>query len=215
MLNSPAMNLSNISRDEFLAALNAYEANEKRGPVYFQALRQLNAGWGCPTRMAKAIGVLLRSWHCYFYHFAMYDVPRLVKCIEENMPTMAAMRHRTIDTFSTQDEPSVDVLFRRFTLALRGINRKGEFSSETATAKALHLLAPQFLPLWDDGIALAYGKGAMFSQQYIEFCFLMKDLAQTVRAFLPEDDDRTILKRLDEFNYTVYTKRWVRLNTVT
>ncbi len=75
----------------------------------------------------------------------------------------------------------------------------------------MHLLAPAFLPLWDNPIAAAYGQFPMRAHNYIGFCGQMKDLAAAVQAYVPNPDDCTILKRIDEFNYAVYTKRWVTL----
>jgi len=37
----------------------------------------------------------------------------------------------------------------------------------------------------------------------------MKLLVERVRAFVPIEDDRPLLKRIDEFNISKYTIHWV------
>ena len=75
-----------------------------------------------------------------------------------------------------------------------------------AVAKALHLLAPAFCPLWDDKIAKAYS----CHYKYIPFMRKMKNLAELL---VPEVDvqstGKTLLKLIDEYNYAKFTKAWV------
>jgi hypothetical protein len=195
---------------EFKAAIASYRARETRGPDYFHALRHIADGWGNAVEMAAGIGLLLKSWHKAFYRFGPYDATRLAACIEENMAMLGTLRERAIDSFAPDDEPIVRSLFSVFTAALRG-GKKGQQESTVATAKAMHLLAPGFLPLWDNSIAGAYDQILMWPTNYIAFCWQMKELASAVQRYVANPDDRTILKRVDEFNYAVYTKRWVNL----
>ncbi len=162
--------------------------------------------------MSAGIGLLLRSWHNFFYHFGPYDPACLTACIDENIGILSGLRERTIGSFSTDDEPLVQNLFNSFTNALKG-GKNGEQESTVATAKAMHLLAPAFLPLWDNPIADAYGQFLMWANDYIGFCWQMKELAAVVEGYMPSPDDCTILKRIDEFNYAIYPKRWVTLAT--
>jgi len=85
-----------------------------------------------------------------------------------------------------------------------------------AVAKALHLLAPDFFPLWDTDIAITYGSWWAFSDfgalEYVPFCWKMKRLVEhladcnCVRDAVPK---RSPLKLIDEYNYSKFTKRWV------
>ena len=161
--------------------------------------------------MATGIGLLLKSWHNAFYRFGPYDPARLTACIEANMPILDALRERMIHSFASDDESQVRRLFSTLTAALKG-GKKGEQESTVATAKAMHLLAPGFLPLWDNPIAGAYGQFPMWAHNYISYCGQMKELASAVQGYLPDPDDCTILKRVDEFNYAVFTQGWVRLS---
>lgn len=163
--------------------------------------------------MADGIGLLLKSWHNAFYRLGPYDPLRLIDCLKANMPILAGLHRRTIDSFGSKDESEVRQLFRVFTGALRG-GKNGTQESTVATAKALHLLAPGLLPLWDNSIAYAYGKFPMLADNYLAFCWRMKELAGALQSFIPDPDDCTVLKRLDEFSYAVYTKRWLAQNPV-
>lgn len=162
--------------------------------------------------MATGIGLLLKSWHNAFYRFGPYDATRLAACIEENMALLGTLHKRAIDSFVPDDESDVRTLFTAFTAALKG-GKKGEQKSTVATAKAMHLLAPGFLPLWDNPIAGAYNQFPMWAHNYISFCWQMKELANAVQGYLTSPDDCTILKRVDEFNYAVYTQLWVNLSS--
>jgi hypothetical protein len=77
-------------------------------------------------------------------------------------------------------------------------------------AKALHLLAPGFFPLWDEKIAKAYdcyhdndpaGKYMAF---FLKTKVIVEALAPQVNA-----GEKTLLKLIDEYNYARYTKRWI------
>jgi hypothetical protein len=198
------------SEAEFKAAITAYRARETRGPIYFHALRHITDLWGDAGEMATGIGLLLKSWHNAFYRFGPYEPAHLAACLEENMPILGTLRERVIYSFTSDDESQVRRLFSAFTAALKG-GKKGEQESTVATAKAMHLLAPGFLPLWDNPIAGAYGQFPMWAHNYISFCVQMKELVSAVQGYVPNPDDCTILKRVDEFNYAVFTQQWVRL----
>lgn len=100
-----------------------------------------------------------------------------------------------------------------FTSALRG-GRDGSGESTVATAKAVHLLAPKCLPLWDNDITWKHGHVLKWADDYIRFCWQMKKLPTAVKGYLPSNDDRSILKRIDEFNYAAYTKQWIEVGQI-
>lgn len=200
------------TRDGFQAGLTAYEKKERRGPVYFEALGKLRGAWRRAEPMADAISLLLKSWHREFYRFGRLDRKILAACIEKTMHELEQLRSRDIQTLCAADEPTVKTLFRAFMVATCRQNRSGSQESTVATAKALHLLSPGFLPLWDNPIAQQYGCMLMWSEDYISFCWQMKELATAVKPFLDPADNRSVLKRIDEFNYAAYTKHWVALS---
>jgi hypothetical protein len=84
--------------------------------------------------------------------------------------------------------------------------------SPVGVAKALHLLAPSFFPLWDAAIAKAYGfsYGSKPAQRYVAFMRASKlTVASLWRTIEPLLDDKTPLKVLDEYNFAKVTKRWI------
>jgi len=85
--------------------------------------------------------------------------------------------------------------------------------SPVAVAKALHLLAPNFFPLWDDRIAKVYGcyYNSYPAEKYIRFMGLMRKFVEKARDYvvLSNYQNKTLLKLIDEFNYSKYTKGWI------
>lgn len=81
--------------------------------------------------------------------------------------------------------------------------------SPVSAVKVLHLLAPNFFPLWDDRIARAYEcyYDVNPAEKYILFCKLTKTMADRVRHY-SDRLDKTLLKLIDEYNYS-YTQRWI------
>jgi hypothetical protein len=195
------------TKEEFSAGVQAYERNEGRGRVYFTALERLAQGWGQVDAMTEAIGLLLKSWHRAFYRFGMFDPAALKQCIEKNLDVLTLIRSRSINSLSREDERLIARLFSEFTTALRGPRAE----SQVAPAKSLHLLAPDLLPLWDNPIALGCGWWLMWPHEYVSFCWQIKDLAAAVIPYLMSPDNRTVLKRIDEFNYSAYTKGWISI----
>lgn len=199
------------TRQEFRDAIKEFNGRERRAYVYYVALDALTAGWGDPTKMSRAIGVLLEIWHSAFYRYGPFDLAALTSCVAKHLAVLEKLRLRTIQSLSKEDEPTIRDLFWAFTKALRG-GKGGTSESTVATAKALHLVAPGILPLWDNAIALAYGHVSMWADDYLDFSRHMKELAATVADYVDTADKCTLLKRIDEFNYAVYTRHWVSLS---
>ena len=199
--------------EEFKRRIELYERNEKRGPDYFRALNYISQTWGNPNEMAEGIKLLLHSWHWNFYRFGDFDFNKLRNCIETNLQIIARFKDRDIYTLLNSEEPEIKELFNQFLDALQGGKRK----SPVAVAKALHLLAPGFFPLWDNDIALEYGyvwnipgiqaPAELFAaSDYVSFCWKMKEIAEGVKDFVPNADDRSLLKRIDEYNFARFSR---------
>jgi hypothetical protein len=190
------------SREEFLAGMAAYDGNNC---VYFEALLNLQASWGTPTKMADAIWPLLRNWHADFYRYGSGDPSAIASAIGQNINPLNAFRNRTIDTLCAADEPAIRSLFWAFAKATGRTNSKGFQASSVGAVKALHLLSPDLLPLWDNAISDRYHCD-QDAFGYIKLCRIMKEFAAAVRPYLSKPDDRSILKRIDEFNYSSVTR---------
>ncbi len=193
--------------DEFHKGYETYNQRERRGPIYFEALAVVSQHWGTPSDMARGVRIIIRGWN---YLYSNFDFDELIKCIEGNWPTLNKLKDRNIEALSEIDGDPIKNVFNQFNQALKRKvdNRK----SPVSVAKALGLLAPDFLPIWDSNIAFEYNC-SYFSDSaddpYLRFCKKMKIMAGRVREFAPDPDDRSLLKRIDEYNYSKYTMHWI------
>jgi hypothetical protein len=198
----------------------AYVKNEPRDAMYRVATLLVKQFWGNAPDMADSLGVLLLTWNSGFYRYGSLDFASLQKCIEKNLETLVSFRNRDITSLVEADEAKVKQLFRAFLLALRRPKHKKspEAFSPVSAAKTLHVLVPSFFPLWDDEIAkkgyqcywYTYDKGAA---KYWEFMLQMKKIVVSLLAH-PEEvnaiSDRSILKLIDEYNYSRFSNNWLQ-----
>lgn len=202
----------NAAPSEFERGFQAFQLREPRDAMYKTATFLVEHFWGKPTEMADGMGVLLLTWNQAFYRYGSFDFILLEEALRANMPGIGQFRPRTIESLTQADEPAIERLFMAFLEALRiKEGKKKDCRSPVATAKALHLLAPGFLPLWDDKIARAYGcyYNPQPAQKYLVFAYQMKALGRELQGYVPAGCGRTFLKLVDEYNYAKYTKGWI------
>jgi hypothetical protein len=158
--------------------------------------------------MADGLEVLLRTWNQAIYRYGSFDFDKLESCIGTNIGLLTRFRAKNILDAIAEDEQQIKELFEQFLTALA---RADGNKSPVAAAKALHLLAPDFFPLWDKQIALAYGLD--YSRQPIEkfvaFCKASQSIARQLRPLIQLPSRKTLLKLIDEYNYAKYTKQWI------
>ena len=75
--------------EEFIRGYTAYNENERRGPVYFEALTMIQENWGSASLMAQGIQRLIRAWHRFYANFNFDD---LIKCLDRNMAILSNLR---------------------------------------------------------------------------------------------------------------------------
>jgi hypothetical protein len=180
--------------------------------VHFEALAEVTAGWGQPSTMATGVKLLLDVWHQAFYRFGAFEPEKLEQAIGANLQSLDTYHARAISTLVDGDREGIAQLFEVFLDALRGGKRR----SPVAVAKTLHLFAPDFFPLWDTEIAVAYGSWWWLSDfgasEYVPFCWKMKHLAEQLQhcsCVAEATPKRSVLKLVDEYSYSRFTKRWV------
>lgn len=165
-------------------------------------------------QLVDALSVLLLVWNAGFYRFGSFSEQALEDCLRENWARLAAFRERNIISFSEADEAAAQELFASLSKALR--RTRGGVESAVSAAKALHLLAPSIFPLWDRYIAPAYGcpYRKVPSVAYLAFTRRIRQTAVELNAELVSDDNlprkewllkKTLLKRIDEYNYWKFT----------
>jgi hypothetical protein len=197
--------------EEFCRGLEAYERNERRGCVYFEALDYVSQFWGDSKGMAEGISKLIRSWNRFYANF---NFDRLVNCIEINLPMLNEFRNRNIGSLSADDNEEIKQIFNQFLDALK--RKSDNQKSAVSVAKAFGLLAPDFLPIWDSTIAWRYGCLYIFAEmaapEYVAFCWKMKEMAEKVRDYecvRNPNPNRSLLKMIDEYNYSKFTGMWI------
>ncbi len=112
----------------------------------------------------------------------------LEQIIKAEWTAIGEFRARSLNTLIGADRPAILQLFGLFRLKLGPVG----------AAKALHVLAPRFFPMWDNPIASGYGVGTE-APGYFLFMFLTKHQVLN----LPKNP--ALLKILDEYNYRRYT----------
>lgn len=207
-----ATDVLKLTSAELARGYRAFQAHDSRDALYETATFLVEHFWGKPREMANGVGVLLLTWVQAFYRYGSFDFDQLEEALRKNMTALSKLRRRNIDSLTATDEPAIARLFTVFLQALRVKEGKRQgYVSRVATAKALHLLAPCFLPLWDAKIALAYGcpPSRQPVQEYLKFAYCMRTLSRELGPHLPADCQHKFLKLIDEYNFAKYTRGWV------
>lgn len=163
------------------------------------------------SEIAFALKYFLLTSNARFYGKGSVDIAKLKICISKNIKGIEKFRNRDISSLSDSDQEDIKALFNDFIEALSVELKNGKVNRGTAAAaKALHIFAPQFFPMWDRSIAIAYGHRYRNdpAEKYFSFCKLMRGIAEEVKEYEIESD-KTILKLIYEYNYAKYTKKWV------
>lgn len=149
--------MNRISKEEFCKGIEEYEKHEKRDAMYKVANFLISNFWGKPSDMSDALDVLLSTWNQAFYRYGKFDSDKLQECIKNNLQKLESFKKRNISSLSASDEDDIINIFNIFldVLQIDSGKRKGR-KSPVAVAKALHLLAPKFFPIWDEKIAKKY-----------------------------------------------------------
>jgi len=201
------------SPDEIRHGCDEYERREKRDAMYKVASFLVDRFWDQPAEMADALGVLLLTWNQAFYRYGSFDFDELEKCIASNLRVLGSYRHRAITTYAAADDAAITALFEQFLVALQitGGSVRGR-RSPVGTAKALHLLAPNFFPIWDAEIARAYDcyYASQPAERYLQFLRKIRQIVSvSTIAAATATTGKTIVKLVDEYNYARFTKRWI------
>jgi hypothetical protein len=190
----------------------AFELHEPRDAMYKTATFLVDHFWGQAAEMADSLGVLLLTWNQAHYRYGSFDFSELEACIRKNPAPLEAYRAKTILQYTPDDDLIIKGLFLDFLAALAIVEGKSKGKqSPVAVAKALHLLAPGFFPLWDKKIASEYGcyysSGA--AEKYLQFIEISQSIARVLQSDVAVATGKTLLKMIDEYNYSKYTKGWV------
>lgn len=203
-----------ISLSDLETQCRSFEKWEPRDSMYRVSTFLVREWWGDAAKLVDALSVLLLIWNGAFYRYGGFDEQALEVCLRENEGKLRAFREREISTCCEADEADTGRLFLLLSQALKRTSDGVE--SPVSVGKTLHLLAPNFFPLWDQYIAPGYGcpyMGELASVAYIAFARRIRAIAVQLNADLASEGDarkewllrKPLLKRIDEHNYMKYT----------
>ncbi|MBN1214494.1 MAG: hypothetical protein JXA99_03535 [Candidatus Lokiarchaeota archaeon] len=201
--------MSIISREEFLKGIKEYEIQEPRDTVYKITLFYIQNNWDNIEEMVDALNVFLRSWNRAFYRYGKSDFKCLESIIRKNYNILKSYRDKSILSFNSKDYSIIKKLFNELLEVLKIENKNGIKKSPVSVSKALHLLAPNYFPLWDQSIAIEYH--CYYSknpdEKYINFCKKIKEIAENISYEI--ETKKSLVKLIDQYNYAKYTKKWI------
>lgn len=185
---------------QLLTAHARFNASEPRELFYRLATATIdNARQGGGTfSLPEGIAILLLSWNRRFYvqrrrNFGQDDLDSIASFVEVHKSELDTFHRRDIRSFGDADEAIIVSLF----------NAAVQVCGRTGAAKALHLLAPRFFPIWDSIIApKAYG---LFQRGPRDYLRLMTMTQEQVLAVLDAPEDLNLVKAIDEWNYCRFT----------
>jgi len=194
--------------DELRQAGELYDQREPRGVVYRACLELLELAAHGKTRIspAEALVVFLQSWNARYYvsqyhgRFPHEHFAALEELITRDDRELAEYRARPLEGLVPEDAEPVRALFAEFEALLGPVG----------AAKALHLLAPRFFPLWDRTIAAksGYRIGQAGTNAPVYWQFTENTRNACVALGGEAKCGERLLKQLDELNYC-RTQGWM------
>jgi hypothetical protein len=156
--------------------------------------------------LAESIGVLLQTWNTQFYRFRggykKEDTDGIRRLLAKHEGTLNSFQEKRLNQLTADNERLVLRVFYDFEIAL----------GQVGAAKALHLLAPYFFPLWDQKIA-QFGYGIRFrkvGQNGQSYLLLMRATLDQIKQLGGWDRfDGNPVKAIDEYNYCLHTRGWI------
>lgn len=198
-----------LKESDLLAARQKFREQESRDLFYRAATELVRLALDGQTSIsvAEALGTLLQTWNKSFYRFhGKFDeahLQALERVVEERSAKWEQWRGRSIETLRGDEKPDISETFA----ALENI------IGPVGAAKAMHLLSPDFFPLWDRTIASKYGvalkRRGENAPLYLRFMEITKE--QVSGLGNTQVGSHGILKLIDEYNYAVFTKGWLVL----
>lgn len=185
-------------------ARELFEDYEPRDLFYRAATEFVSLALDGKTSLSvtESVAVLLQTWNAQYYRFHPFNAAHfnaLEAVITSRQENWRSYRLRALISMTTDEFDTIAEIFTAFELVLGPVG----------AAKTLHLLAPEFFPLWDRKIAERYGisLGAA-GNNAVEYVRFMTMVISQISHVAPHGESRGILKLIDEFNYCRFTKGW-------
>ncbi len=197
--------IAHPSKDLLLRAHAVFFEKENRD-VFYQAARVLlpKAMRGqVDISMDDVLGILLQTWNRQYYRYRPWknqhhlDIEYLCKQYKKQLLKISDKEIFVCKEGLQGDEGWIWILFMEFKKVLGPVG----------AAKALHLFAPAYFPLWDREIAKKAYNVSLDEAGYLAMMRLVKTQLKNIPQ-IPEVKV-TLLKLIDEYNYCHYTKSWL------
>jgi len=171
-------------------------------------------------KITEAVLTFLLVWNSPLYRNCSLKkgfIKKIKSKIKNNKKKLDNFRGKCISNLDNSMKNDIKNLYNSFLRALVCDKKKGntEINSPVSTVKFLHIICPNFFPLWDRAIAKRYGcrwgKSEFSFKSYWKYMVKVKDQVENLKD--PETGEikeilkeYTILKLIDEYNYMSYTK---------
>jgi len=200
------MKTTAITTNDLKKARQLFEENEPRDLFYRVATELISLSLDGKTNLsvAEGLAVLLQTWNKGYYQFRKFDdkhFEEIENLLGKHLYILVTLRDRSILELSNDQFTVIEIIFKSFENTLGPVG----------ASKALHLLAPEFFPLWDRAIAKAYGIGMKKSGENAELYLAFMKITKNLCTALCDKGsyDSKLLKSIDEYNYCKYTKGWL------
>lgn len=197
-----------ITLQELEERCQAYEGDEGGYDRYYAPSCSLvsfgiqNKRWDC---ICGGTSLLVYAWNAPFYR-KPFDYASLEASLRTYWDSLMAFRERLLSPLDSNDQLEIERIFNALTSALSS----GRTRAQVSAAKALHVIAPNFFPIWDSSIAYdeyscPYDEEPRLA--YVVFCERIRERVLSLQAqwdSLGADHwlrRKSLLKRIDEFNF--------------
>jgi len=176
-------------------------------------------------KITDAVLTFLFLWNSAFYRTCSLEkgfIENIKINIKNNKKKLDYFRGKCIYELSISDKNDIKDLYKSFSKVLAckkkvkgNKNSAKTIQSPVSTAKFLHIICPNFFPLWDDKIAERYGcswgENEFSFKSYWEYMVKVKEQINNIEGTKTNRikeilKEYTILKLIDEYNYMCYTK---------
>lgn len=183
--------------DKFNAMQKHFKENEPR-EQYYHIARELVDRNEC---FDKAIGIslFLAIWNIAAYKNGIFDFQKVKKYIENNLVHFEKVKEQKFeDDFD-------EMLTKKLFFELLGASKYyKDWKSPVGVAKALHILCPNYFPIWDDKISKGYGICYFRKNPEDKYIIYSRKIKKICDELKKKKVQENLLKRIDEFNYCVF-----------
>lgn len=194
------------TQQDLKLAQEAFLENEPRDLFYRVAteLIRLSIEGKTQITLPEALSVLLQTWNRQYYQYRRFDNQHytdICNLFERLSRSVFRFRERSILSLAKDDLSNILEIFNEFERVLGPVG----------ASKSLHLLAPDFFPLWDRAIARAYKVGlrpvGANAANYLKFMLSIRQQYKQLQEL--STPRQNLLKSIDEYNYCHFSKGWI------